>query len=212
MRRPIIFVLLAGFAALVAAMVVYSALKKREAEVQQAKLQSVEIVVAAHALGIGTKLDPTSVKSVRWSRDSLPPGAFTDQSAVINKYTKTSFVENEPIVADWLFNVANPPGAASLTFEQTGGVSEGSGRQIVIELGSAGGELPLQAGQRPQARGCRGVRIDESRPRGRQLQPPQRVARRGRVEDHMVELHRGRRIREESGELVERGDLDGAGP
>jgi Flp pilus assembly protein CpaB len=58
MRRPIIFVLLAGFAALVAAMVVYSALRKREAEVQQAKLQSVDIVVAAHALGIGTKIDP----------------------------------------------------------------------------------------------------------------------------------------------------------
>ena len=104
MRRPIIFVLLAGFAALIAAMVVYSALKKREAEVQQAKLQSVEIVVAAHALGIGTKLDATSVRTVRWSRDSLPPGAFTDPSAVINKYTKNSFVENQPIIADWLFS------------------------------------------------------------------------------------------------------------
>jgi pilus assembly protein CpaB len=104
MRRPVIFVLLAGFAALVAAMVVYSALKKREAEVQEAKLQSVEIVVAAHALGIGSKLDASSVRSVRWSRDSLPPGAFTDPSAVIGKYTKTSFVENEPIVADWLFS------------------------------------------------------------------------------------------------------------
>src|ERR1019366_2692591 len=104
MRRPIIFVLLAGFAALVAAMVVYSALKKREAEVQQAKLQSVDIVVAAHALGIGTKLDATSVRTARWSRDSLPPGAFTDASGVINKYPKNSFVENQPIVADWLFS------------------------------------------------------------------------------------------------------------
>ncbi len=104
MRRPIIFVLLAGFAALVAAMVVYSALKRREAEVQEAKLQSMEIVVAAHALGIGTKLDASSVRSVRWSRDSMPPGAFTDPSAVIGKYTKTSFVENQPIVADWLFS------------------------------------------------------------------------------------------------------------
>jgi len=103
MRRPIIFVLLAGFAALVAAMVVYSALKKREAEVQQAKLQSVDIMVAAHALGIGTKLDATSVKTARWSRDSLPPGAFTDAAGILNKYTKTSFVENEPIVGDRLF-------------------------------------------------------------------------------------------------------------
>ncbi|MBI3758304.1 MAG: Flp pilus assembly protein CpaB, partial [Deltaproteobacteria bacterium] len=103
MRRPVIFVLLAGFAALVAAMVVYSALKKREAEVQQAKLQSVDIIVAAHPLGIGTKLDATSVKSVRWSRDSLPPGSYTDVGEIVNKYTKSSFVENEPIVSDRLF-------------------------------------------------------------------------------------------------------------
>jgi pilus assembly protein CpaB len=103
MRRPVIFVLLAGFAALVAAMVVYSALKKREAEVQQAKLQSVEIVVAAHPLGIGTRLDAASVKTVRWSRDSLPPGSYTDVGEIMNKYTKSSFVENEPIVSDRLF-------------------------------------------------------------------------------------------------------------
>ncbi|MGH7934399.1 MAG: Flp pilus assembly protein CpaB [Candidatus Binataceae bacterium] len=104
MRRPIIFVLLAGVAALVAALVVYSALKKREAEVQQAKAQTVQIVVAAHDLTIGTKLDPDSVKLVRWSRDSFPPGAYTDPAAVMNQYTRTSFVENEPVVADRLFS------------------------------------------------------------------------------------------------------------
>src|SRR5579863_2565886 len=103
MRRPIIFVLLAGFAALVAALVVYSALKKREQEVQQAMLQSVQIVVAAKDIGIGSKIDPASVKMVRWSKDSIPPGAFTDTNAVVNQFTKTSFVENEPIVADRLF-------------------------------------------------------------------------------------------------------------
>ena len=36
MRRPIVFVVLAGLAAMLAAVVVYSALKRREAEVQQA--------------------------------------------------------------------------------------------------------------------------------------------------------------------------------
>ncbi|MGH7917114.1 MAG: Flp pilus assembly protein CpaB, partial [Candidatus Binataceae bacterium] len=104
MRRPIIFVLLAGVAALLAALVVYSALKKREAEVRQAKAQSVEIVVAAHDLTIGTKLDPAAVKLARWSRDSVPPGAYTSVTAVMNQYTKSGFVENEPIVADRLFN------------------------------------------------------------------------------------------------------------
>jgi pilus assembly protein CpaB len=104
MRRPFVFVSLALFLALVVAMVVYSALKKREAEVQEARLQSVNIIVAARELSIGNKIDENSVKSVRWSRDSLPPGAFTDASALIGKYTKSSFVENEPIVADRLFS------------------------------------------------------------------------------------------------------------
>jgi pilus assembly protein CpaB len=103
MRRPIIFVLLAGFAAMIAAMVVYSELKKRETEVQQAIVKSVDIVVAAHDLGIGTKLDPSSVKTVRWSRDSIPPGSFTDTAALMNQFTKSSFVENEPIVQSRLF-------------------------------------------------------------------------------------------------------------
>ena len=103
MRRPIIFVLLAGVAALVAALVVYSALKKREAEVQQAMVKNVEIVVANHDLSIGTKLDAGSVKLVRWSREAVPPGAYTDPGSVMNQYTKTSFVQNEPIVADRLF-------------------------------------------------------------------------------------------------------------
>lgn len=104
MRRPTIFVVLAGLAAMVAAMVVYSALKRREAQVEQAMARSVNIVVAARDLPIGTRLNASSVKSVHWSRDSLPPGAITDPAAVIDQYTRTNFVENEPIVADRLFS------------------------------------------------------------------------------------------------------------
>ncbi len=103
MRRPIVFVLLAGVAALVAALVVYSALKKREEQVREAMAQTVEIVVAAHDLPLGTKIDQSSVKMTRWSRDSMPPGAFTSPQVVMNAYVKSSLVENEPIVADRLF-------------------------------------------------------------------------------------------------------------
>lgn len=104
MRRPIVFVLLAGVAALVAAIVVYSALKRREAEVEQATVKSVQIVVAARDVEIGSKLDPASVKLVRWSREDIPAGAFTDPASVMNQYTKTGFVQGEPIIADRLFN------------------------------------------------------------------------------------------------------------
>jgi len=114
MRRPIIFVLLAGFAALVAALVVYSALKKREREVDLAKAQTVQIVVASHDLTIGSKLDQNSTKMTRWSRDSVPPGAFTDPGSVMGQYTKTGFVENEPIVADRLFSGTKNAGVLPL--------------------------------------------------------------------------------------------------
>ena len=103
MRRPMVFVLLAGVAALVAAIVVYSALKKREAQVQDAMVKSVNVLVAARDLPIGSKLDASAVKLVRWSRDAMPPGAYTDAGPVLNQFTKTGFVQNEPIVADRLF-------------------------------------------------------------------------------------------------------------
>jgi pilus assembly protein CpaB len=114
MRRSLLFMMLAGVAALVAALVVYSALKKREQEVQQAMAQSVNIVVATHDLHIGSQLDPTAVKLARWSRDSMPPGAFTDIAAVTGKYVKTPFVENEPIVGDRLFSGVKTAGMLPL--------------------------------------------------------------------------------------------------
>ena len=114
MRRSLLFMMLAGVAALVAALVVYSALKKREREVQEAMAQSVNIVVATHDLHIGTQLDPTAVKLARWSRDAMPPGAFTDIAAVTGKYVKTPFVENEPIVNDRLFTGVKTAGMLPL--------------------------------------------------------------------------------------------------
>jgi pilus assembly protein CpaB len=104
MKRPYGFFLLAGFAASLAALIVYSALKRREADVQKAMVQSVSVVVAAHDLTLGAKLDGNSVKLVRWSRDALPAGSFTDPAAVFGSVVKASFVENEPIVASKLFN------------------------------------------------------------------------------------------------------------
>jgi Flp pilus assembly protein CpaB len=78
MRRPIVFVVLAGLAAMLASVVVYSALKRREAEVQQAMAKNVEIVVAAYDLPLGTKIEGSELKMAKWSGDAIPEGAFTD--------------------------------------------------------------------------------------------------------------------------------------
>jgi len=103
MKRPVAFVVLAGVAALLASVLVYSALKKREAEVKAATASTCQIVVAAHDLPLGAKVDAGAVKMARWSLDSVPPGALTDANSALNAFVKSSIVENEPLVASKLF-------------------------------------------------------------------------------------------------------------
>ena len=69
--------------------------------------------------------------------------------------------------------------------------------------------LRLKSGQRSQAGGPRGARCHEPCPGARQLQQPQRVSGRGGVENDVIVV---RRAGQQLGELVEGGDLGGAGP
>ncbi len=103
MRRPIIFILLAGLGAILAAIVVFSALKNRESEVQRAMAHTVEVVVVSRDIPLGEKLAPDSVKLVRWAREGVPQGAFTDPNAVVGSFAKSQFVANEPVVVSKLF-------------------------------------------------------------------------------------------------------------
>ncbi len=98
------FIVLAGLAAALAALVVYSALRSKDAELQKAKLATADIVVAAHDLPIGTKLQPTDVRVVRWPRDSMPTGAVADPAGVVGSIVKNEVVENEPLVASRLYS------------------------------------------------------------------------------------------------------------
>jgi pilus assembly protein CpaB len=98
-----VFVLLAGVAAMLASIMVYSALKSREAEVQQAMAHNVQVVVAAYDLPLGTKIELGETKMARWSADSIPDGAYTDPKQVIGSYVKNSLVANEPVVRSKLF-------------------------------------------------------------------------------------------------------------
>ena len=114
MRRPIIFVVLAGLGAVMAAIVVFSALRNRESEVQRAMAHTVEIVVAARDIPIGTKLPPDALKLVRWSRDDVPQGAFTDLHTLAGSFAKSEFLANEPIVASELYTSEKSAGVMPL--------------------------------------------------------------------------------------------------
>jgi pilus assembly protein CpaB len=103
MRRPMVFVLLAGLAAMLASVMVYSALKRREADVQRAMAHNVQVVVASMDLPLGSRIELGEVKMARWSADSVPEGSYTDPKQVIGSYVKNSLVANEPIVQTKLF-------------------------------------------------------------------------------------------------------------
>lgn len=103
MRRPMVFVLLAGVAAMLASVMVYSALKRREADVQRAMAHNVQVVVASYDLPLGSRIELGEVKMTRWSADSVPEGSYTDPKQVIGSYVKNSLVANEPIVQSKLF-------------------------------------------------------------------------------------------------------------
>jgi pilus assembly protein CpaB len=97
MKRPTIFLMLAVVAAVLAAVVVFSALRNREAQMRIAIAQTQKIVVAARDITLGEKLTATDVKLVSWSRQSVPQGAFTDVNAVANAFAKSQLVDGEPV-------------------------------------------------------------------------------------------------------------------
>ena len=114
MRRPIIFLFIAGVAAALAAIVVYSALKKKDAQIQQATVKSVPVAVAARDLPLGSKLDPGAIKLVRWPRDNVPEGAASDPRPFLGAIVKDSIVADEPIVATKLFTGEKTSGVMPL--------------------------------------------------------------------------------------------------
>lgn len=97
-------------AAVLAAIVMFSALKNREAQVQVALAQSQDIVVAARNVHLGEKLTPADVKMVHWSRDSVPQGAFTDPSMVGNSFVGSELVAGQPVLQRNLIPADKVPG------------------------------------------------------------------------------------------------------
>lgn len=114
MRRSIVFAALAACATVLAILIAFSALKNRDVETHKATSQSVNIFVAARDLPIGSKLLPDAIKAVRWSKDSVPPGAFTNSAALLNQFTKTNLVQNEPLTSDRLFGTDQNAGVLSM--------------------------------------------------------------------------------------------------
>ncbi|HEY2106799.1 MAG TPA: Flp pilus assembly protein CpaB, partial [Candidatus Binataceae bacterium] len=111
MSRQLTFFLFTAALALMAAFLVHSALKSKQAKIEALQENTVRIVVAARALTPGETVDNTALRLISWPRGEVPPGAFNDFQAVAGKVVKNSLSVDQPIVA-----------SALLEAEKTGGV------------------------------------------------------------------------------------------
>ena len=111
MSRRLTFFLFTGALALMAALLVRSALRSKQARIEALQDNTVRIVVAARALTPGETVDDSALRLISWPRGEVPPGAYNNFEAVAGKVVKNSLSVNQPIVA-----------AALLEPEKTGGV------------------------------------------------------------------------------------------
>ncbi len=111
MSRRLLFFLFTAALALMAALLVRSALKSKEASIQALQHNTVRILVAARALAVGERVDASALRLVSWPREHVPPGAVDDLQAAVGKIVKRSLSASQPLVA-----------GALLDPEKTGGV------------------------------------------------------------------------------------------
>jgi pilus assembly protein CpaB len=156
-------------AAGLAAAIVYSALKVRDAEIARARAdaqaESLEIVVAAHDLPLGSRVDQGSIELARWSHDALPAGAFREMAPLIGSFVRRTLVTNEPLGPDNLFQGQKTAGIMPLLIApgmramsvQVDEISDIAGFvlphtrvDVLVALGGAGAEAVLK--NRPSKR------------------------------------------------------------
>jgi len=105
---------------------------------EQSAGSTTKVVVATTDINLGQRLSPEFVKVVDWPRDSLPPGALTDQKTVDGRVTKLSVMRGEPILESKLTPIGTKGGLAAV-------IAEGK-RAITVRVndvvGVAGFALP----------------------------------------------------------------------
>ena len=94
-KRTAIVLGVAIVAAAIASMGVYRIVSTMPA--RQAEAVTVDAVVAAHPLKLGTRLSSDHVKLVKWPASSPVPGSFQKVEDVVNRGVITGLEENEPL-------------------------------------------------------------------------------------------------------------------
>src|SRR4030067_857529 len=100
--------------ALLASLGVYRYLSEKGRAAEEARLQTVGIVVAVVDIPIGTTINANPVAITAWPKDLYPQGSFAAPKFVVGRAVRRDFLRGEPIVASKL--VPTDKGGGLLSF------------------------------------------------------------------------------------------------
>jgi pilus assembly protein CpaB len=98
-----VLILIAGGCGLVASIGISQVMNRQQGGAA-AKVEMTRILVAAHDLNIGDKLDAQSLSYEDWPKDRIPEGAITDLEKVKDVVPNTRLFKGEPLLEKKLIN------------------------------------------------------------------------------------------------------------
>jgi pilus assembly protein CpaB len=134
-KRAVVFTLLAALIfGFIASMAIYRFLQTKEQEIERARGEVAQVVVAAANIPPGTSLTAEQLRTVMWPKASLPAGSANDPVLLQGRMTVTDLVAGEPIlearlapkdVTTGAMTFLIPPGKRAITVgvDQVSGVS-----------------------------------------------------------------------------------------
>lgn len=100
--RVILVIVVATLLALLASVGVYRYLSEKGRAAEEARLQTVGIVVAVVDISVGTKINANQIAITAWPKDLYPKDSFADPKSVVGRGVRREFIRGEPVVASKL--------------------------------------------------------------------------------------------------------------
>lgn len=113
-KRLFLVVGVAVLLALLASVGVYKFLSERSRVAEQARLETVGIVVAVVDIPMGSTINPNMVAVSAWPRSLYPKDSFADPKALSGRVARRDFQRGEPIVQSKLVPTEKGSGLMSL--------------------------------------------------------------------------------------------------
>jgi pilus assembly protein CpaB len=112
--RVILVIVVAVLLAFLASFGVYRYLSEKGRAAEEARLQTVGIVVALVDIPLGAAINANQIAVTAWPKDLYPKDSFADPKSVVGRTVRRDFLRGEPIVASKL--VPTGKGGGLLSF------------------------------------------------------------------------------------------------